>query len=197
MPAAIRELSQDALKASPTHLLYLLKLIVPKRPPAFEPVPRRLCYVLHNTLPYSSGGYGTRSHGMAVGLKEAGYDVVAVTRPGYPLDLKPELKPNDVPLVDTIDGIPYVRTLEPLRTSLSSFDYIAATATELEKQFREQRPEIVVAASNHANSLPALIAARKVGVPFVYEVRGLWEITRQSKEEELRGHVGLPGAEDP
>jgi glycosyltransferase involved in cell wall biosynthesis len=68
---------------------------------------------------------------------------------------------------------------------MPTFDYIFAMAAQLEKQFREHRPEIVIAASNFANSLPALIAARKAGVPFVYEVRGLWEITRQSKEEEF------------
>jgi glycosyltransferase involved in cell wall biosynthesis len=30
--------------------------------------------------------------------------------------------------------------------------------------------------------LPALIAARRRGIPFMYEVRGFWEITRQSRE---------------
>jgi glycosyltransferase involved in cell wall biosynthesis len=31
-------------------------------------------------------------------------------------------------------------------------------------------------------ALPVLIAARRLGLPFVYEVRGFWEVTRQSRE---------------
>jgi glycosyltransferase involved in cell wall biosynthesis len=43
---------------------------------------------------------------------------------------------------------------------------------------------LVLAASNYVTALPALIAARRLGLPFVYEVRGLWEITRISREPE-------------
>ena len=44
------------------------------------------------------------------------------------------------------------------------------------------RPEWVVAASDYMTALPALIAARRLGLPFLYEVRGFWEVTRQSRE---------------
>src|SRR5699024_11201030 len=33
---------------------------------------------------------------------------------------------------------------------------------------------------NYRTALPALIAARRLGIPFVYEVRGLWEFTEAS-----------------
>lgn len=38
------------------------------------------------------------------------------------------------------------------------------------------------AASNHFNALPALLAARMLGIPFHYEMRGLWELTRASRQ---------------
>jgi hypothetical protein len=31
------------------------------------PVPGRVCYMLHNSLPYATGGYATRTHGLASG----------------------------------------------------------------------------------------------------------------------------------
>ena len=43
-----------------------------------------------------------------------------------------------------------------------------------------QRPTLIQSASNFRTAIPALIAARRVGVPFVYEVRGLWEFTEAS-----------------
>ena len=42
---------------------------------------------------------------------------------------------------------------------------------------------MVHAASNYVTALPALIAARRLGVPFVYEMRGFWEVTRSSRDE--------------
>ncbi|QJW84685.1 glycosyltransferase [Ramlibacter terrae] len=51
----------------------------------------------------------------------------------------------------------------------------------LAEEARAFRPAPVQAASNHEAALPALLAARAVGLPFVYEVRGLWEYTTASK----------------
>jgi glycosyltransferase involved in cell wall biosynthesis len=39
----------------------------------------------------------------------------------------------------------------------------------------------VQAASNSRNALPALIAARRIGAKFIYEVRGLWELTAATR----------------
>ena len=57
-----------------------------------------------------------------------------------------------------------------------------AAADALEAELRRLRPEWVIAASNYMTALPALIAARRLGLPFLYEVRGFWEVTRQSRE---------------
>jgi glycosyltransferase involved in cell wall biosynthesis len=43
---------------------------------------------------------------------------------------------------------------------------------------------LIHAASNHVNALPALLAARRLGIPFHYEMRGLWELTRISRMPE-------------
>jgi hypothetical protein len=85
----------------------------------------RICYGLHNILPYSSGGYATRAHGVASALNKAGFEVIAVTRPGFPFDTKGEVSPEAAPLTDHINGVQYVRIPQfvvPLgRRSLSIF----------------------------------------------------------------------------
>ncbi|HVI25733.1 MAG TPA: glycosyltransferase family 4 protein [Xanthomonadaceae bacterium] len=145
----------------------------------------RLVYVLHNSLPYSSGGYATRSHGVAGGLAAGGRDVVCVTRPGFPLDVKPGLAPIDMPIVDRIDNVPYQRIVEPRRVNIPEYRYVQAAMDNLEAELRRLRPAFVQAASNYVTALPALVAARRLGVPFFYEVRGLWEITRLSRDQDF------------
>jgi glycosyltransferase involved in cell wall biosynthesis/polysaccharide pyruvyl transferase WcaK-like protein len=175
----------DKLRRSAAYQLSLFEKI-PERPErALSPIRDRICYVLHNSLPYSSGGYATRAQGLALGLREAGFEVVVLTRPGFPTDAKPELTAAEIPLEDTIEGIVYRRLLKPSRIGSSPSEYIEAAADALTEAFAEIRPSIVMAASNYQTALPALIAARRLGLPFFYEIRGFWEITRISREPEF------------
>ena len=151
----------------------------------YEPIPNSVAYVLHNMLPYASGGYATRAHGLANALQDTGYKVTLVGRPGFPLDIRKELTDKDVESSQYIEGLECVFTLTPRRDTTTVQDFIDKAADALATRFLELRPSIVVAASNHLTALPALIAARKLNIPFVYEVRGFWEITRISREPEF------------
>lgn len=51
----------------------------------------------------------------------------------------------------------------------------------------KKRVTAIHAASNHTNALPALLAARTLGIPFHYEMRGLWELTRISRTPDYEG----------
>lgn len=180
------ELSRVTLENMRCSQLYELELL--ERAATTAPISKnfkkkRVCYVLHNSLPWSSGGYATRSQGVAKGLKALGYEVLAITRPGYPLDLVAGLSEAEIsPEPDIVDGIYYYRLKEPRRTGLSSRDYALESARALEALFEELRPEVVIAASNHTSALPTLIACRRLGIPIIYEVRGLLEITHFSRE---------------
>lgn len=148
-----------------------------------EYVKGRVCYVLHNSFPYSSGGYATRGAGVAGGLGVAGYNVIAITRPGYLIDSR--VKPNESDLDPdgtVINGTRYLHIPYPSHKGISARDYSTLASIELKKVFERYKPEIVIAASNHATGLPSFIAARQLGIPFIYEVRGLWEITHMSRD---------------
>ena len=147
------------------------------------PVPGRLLYVLHHSRPWLSNGYATRGHGLAQGMIAAGIDLVCATRPGFPLDVRKELE--TAPESDSLDAVDYLRALEPRRSGPGrSRRYLLDAADVLERRIRECRPQAVMAASNYVAALPALIAARRTGLPFAYEVRGFWEITEVSREPE-------------
>lgn len=152
---------------------------------SYEPIPNSVAYILHNMLPYASGGYATRAHGLASALQTEGCKVTLVGRPGFPLDIRKELTTNDIELTQHIEGLEYSFILEPRRDETTVQDFIEQAADALVDQFLKTRPAIVVAASNHLTALPALIAARKLNIPFIYEVRGFWEITRISREPEF------------
>ncbi|QDJ50980.1 glycosyltransferase [Bordetella hinzii] len=145
--------------------------------------PKRVLNILAFSLPYTSVGYATRSHGLAIGIRNAGWEVRPYTRPGFPYDFKSELEGQDLPPQDDIDGVPYRRIFDFSRKGMNEVEYMLAAIKHYEHVIRAEAPEIVHAASNYVTALPALIAARRLGVPFVYEVRGFWEVTRSSRDD--------------
>lgn len=173
------------INRSPVRQLSVLNLLEPKKTQQIDSMPERLCYVLHSSLPYVSEGYATRAQGLALGLKGAGFDVVALTRPGFPVDAKLELAADEVPARIEVEGIPYLRLLESSRQRCSGAGYMEVAADAVTSALESLRPAFVLAASNFRTALPALIAARRLGIPFAYEVRGFWEITRSSREPEF------------
>lgn len=144
------------------------------------PVPGRLLYVLHHSRPYLTNGYATRGHGIATGMREAGIDLVCLTRPGFPVDVVKDL-PEEIPPSDSVEGITYLRDLHPKRNGPNrSRTYLKDAADRIEQRLREIRPQAVMVASNYMSALPTLLAARRCGLPVAYEVRGFWEITQLS-----------------
>jgi glycosyltransferase involved in cell wall biosynthesis len=145
-------------------------------------IERKVLNILAFSLPFASVGYATRSHGLAIGIKNAGWDIRPYTRPGFPYDFKPELIPNSVAEADEIDGLIYRRSFQIERRGMSETDYLLAAIGYWEKIIEQERPAIVHAASNYVTALPAMIAARRKGIPFIYEIRGFWEVTRSSRD---------------
>ncbi|MEA1989899.1 MAG: glycosyltransferase [Pseudomonadota bacterium] len=146
----------------------------------------KLLYCLHQSVPHSTNGYSTRSHGVAVGLQQAGWQVNATTRTGYPWDAKIKSLSKGYHF-ENIDGVTYTACAgwDLSKTPLDW--YLAETADHFMREAQHCGAEVIVAASNHITALPALMAARRLGLPFVYEVRGLWEVTQASTQPEWAG----------
>lgn len=157
----------------------------PSQDPAYEPDRLRAFYLLHNSLPYNSAGYATRSHGLLRALNDE-WRMSAVTRLGYPFDAPGHDELAEIPQMDVIDGVEYLRlTTSPGRWLKNPItDYVRQYSESLEAVAREERPFVIHAASNHWNGLTAVETASRLGIPSVYEVRGLWEVTRASRNRE-------------
>jgi glycosyltransferase involved in cell wall biosynthesis len=151
---------------------------------SYKATPKKIAYFLHNSLPYSSGGYATRAHGMATGLQENGFKVLCVSRPGFPLDTPGDHAGRELSAFDEIDGVEYHRIFGPLRVNISGNLYMLQSAQAIEEFLIKHKVDLVMAASNHLTAIPAGIAARRLGLPYLYEVRGFWEVTRVSREPE-------------
>jgi glycosyltransferase involved in cell wall biosynthesis len=156
--------------------------------PRFEYRPgtsTRSIYLLHNSLPHQSGGYATRTHGLLTALDRLGQPTVGVTRPGFPAK-RGVFQQADVAPMDVIDGVPYRRLIGPV-PSMPRVDLQGFTRTYVDMLrpiMDEYRPALLHAASNWWNGLAATQGAAAAGIPSVYEVRGLWEVTRWSRQPE-------------
>lgn len=129
----------------------------------------RVLHVLHNSLPLLCG-YSIRSGAILRHQRQQGLDPVVVTSARNP---NPTAE-----LVDHVDGIEHFRTARLSHASLPILHERALMRTlqqRVEEVIGQTRPDIVHAHSPVLVGLPALRAARDHGLPFVYEVRDLWE----------------------
>lgn len=184
----LRQLDAGALRT-----IALTHRFADRLSPQVEPVAGRVAYVLHSSLPHSSNGYAMRSHGMAKALIEKGVDLVCLTKPGFPYDLdRYQQSLDSLAMAETVDGVVYNRIAWPLQrrftrrdwdeTAHAPIQYLEQAVDALVDRFTQLRPACVVAASNFVTALPACLAARQLGLPFIYEVRGFWEMTRASRD---------------
>jgi len=135
----------------------------------------RIAYVASSILPLQTAGYTVRTHNLLRALQKAGHGVTCYARPGYPWNSSKLSGLCGSGLqTRSLDAIDYICT--PIPEGEPEL-LIERMSDVLAKHFRSELPDIVHAASNQRNALPALIAARQLGLPFVYEVRGLWELT--------------------
>lgn len=155
----------------------------------YEPIQGRMLYVAASALPYHISGYTTRTHAIAQALQEIGGDVCVLTRPGYPWDRKDRLADASEPTT-MVDQVQYVHVQRPANNR-PVMQFAIEAATSIAQEAIKQRVAVIHAASNHVNALPALIAARQLGIPFQYEMRGLWELSRASRMPDFRDSQGF------
>lgn len=144
-------------------------------------------YLLHNSLPYNSGGYATRTHGLIKNITDhSDFTVTGLARPGYPSDHKAHISqklPSELPECQIVDGIRYCIGDQNFRRShFTMVGNVNHFVDQIGKYVKKDGVSIVHAASNYPNGLSAVAAAKKYNIKSVYEVRGLWEITKASRD---------------
>jgi len=128
----------------------------------------RVLHVLHTSLPYICG-YSIRTDYILRFQREQGLIPAAVTSAQHP---------NGTVLREEIQGFTHWRT--PARAGrqtplLREWQLMRSLRARVDEAIREWKPDLIHAHSPMLVGYPALQAARKFGLPFVYEVRDLWE----------------------
>jgi PEP-CTERM/exosortase A-associated glycosyltransferase len=133
----------------------------------YEMCVMRILHVLDHSLPLHSG-YTFRTRAILKAQMARGWTVAGVTGPRY--------HTGDAPF-ETIDGIdfhrtPQMRRLPPL---VGEGAEIAAFARRIDQVVQRFRPDILHAHSPVIDPLAAMRAAKRHGIPLLYEIRAFWE----------------------
>lgn len=135
-----------------------------------QPTNTRLLYVVHQSIAKKTNGYTIRTHTLLKALITQGWTVQVLVRP------------TDTEAYDqTIDGINYIHLGAAIETWNNWPEYENLFVCQITEAIDKFSPSAVQAASNHISGRSALLASNKSGTPFIYEVRGLWHVTRESK----------------
>lgn len=152
----------------------------PGRHPGGHPGARspalRVLHVVSNALPEVQAGYTLRTAGMVRAQQAAGLDPHVVTRLGYPVDTGHARAARLV----VVDGVPHHRLL-PTAVPVGTDRHLDLAQRELTALVADLRPDVIHAHSKHENGQVALAVGAELGVPVVYEVRGMLEETWRSR----------------
>lgn len=141
---------------------------------------KSVVYLLHNSLPYFSGGYATRSNGVIGGIKDNGWDIKAISRLGFPNDT---VKGPATASEHEVHGINYGLLIDDsVDVYKTPADiYLQLYGEALYNKLKDNPPQIIHAASFYMNGIAAVYAAKRLGCKSVYEIRGLQELSKISR----------------
>jgi PEP-CTERM/exosortase A-associated glycosyltransferase len=141
----------------------------------------RILHVLHHSEPYLDG-YGVRSKSIVEFQKASGLTPVVLTSAQHEVEVGRSTPAPEAP--ELINAVPYYRTplpSGPWRRAQLAAPYLRerslmrALERSLARVIVQERIDLVHAHSPVLCGLPALRAARRHNLPFVYEVRAFWE----------------------
>ncbi len=144
---------------------------------------RRILYHVSQCPPHHSSGYAIRTHSLAKQLLRRGWEIDVFARHGYPNDRYDFLHRDLAQTEELLDSLRY--HFQPDRDGfriLTPQDYQLQATRTLRKQATAFHPALIHTASNQVVGLAGTEAALELGIPSIYEMRGLWHMTRASKE---------------
>ncbi|MBO9377570.1 glycosyltransferase, exosortase A system-associated [Sphingomonas histidinilytica] len=127
----------------------------------------KILHILDHSLPIHSG-YTFRTRAILKSQISMGWQVMGVTGPRY-----------NAPQPDPVEeeGLVFRRTpaVRPARTPVGEWREVAALVRRIGEVAAEWKPDILHAHSPALIGLAGLRAARRLRLPFLYEIRAFWE----------------------
>ncbi|MCD2324001.1 glycosyltransferase, exosortase A system-associated [Sphingomonas sp. IC-56] len=127
----------------------------------------RILHILDHGLPLHSG-YTFRTRAILKAQIARGWDVAAVTGPRHGQSPAAE---------ELVDGLRFFRTEppKPAPAPLGEWREVGAFARRIRAVAKAFRPDVLHAHSPVLDAIAGQRAARRLGLPFVYEIRAFWE----------------------
>jgi len=135
----------------------------------------KILHVLETSVPHTVG-YTIRAREIVIHQRRMGLDPVVITSPFFATN-------NPGVSLERIEGTRYYRTNHipvpaQARSKLLSYKIRLQMMSRYRRAVLEvaslEKPDVIHAHSSYTNAYGALPAARRLGVPLVYEVRTLW-----------------------
>lgn len=140
--------------------------------------PAGILCVAHASEPHQNGGYAVRAHGILKHLKEQNVNISAVTRPGFPDGARTE------ETTEIVENVEYLRIpATDVSRESGEIQHMLSYVEPFQRIFAEKGVGIIHVRSTYLIALPALIAARRLGLKVLYEVSGLWDLVYQDSED--------------
>lgn len=150
--------------------------------PIVAPISNRIAYVVGHSQSYFNNAYAARTQGVAQGLIQRGFEPICFIPPAGLEKLS--INSEKIVQEEEFQGVRYIHAQWPdLQISKSGSELFEAQVESLVELFCIYRPRLVLAASNYDVALPALIAARRLELPFHYEVRDFNEMSSIEQQD--------------
>lgn len=148
-----------------------LRMLAPAGPlPHHTGRPGTALFLLTNALPHTRSGYTSRSHALLTALAEEGQQLLALTRLGYPTTVGLPGTPRR----QHIDGVTYER-LPAAHLPLAMDERLEAQADRVAEVATREAATVLHTTTDCTNGISVRAAAARLGLPWVYEMRGQLE----------------------
>ena len=144
----------------------------------------RVLMLATNSVPYTASGATQRTQSVAGALTGKGVSVEVMTRFAYPAIIGKFTAEKR----ERHEGIVYHRIL-PLVYPMSPRRRVDLAVKEVVKKAQELKANVLIATTDYKNAIVASRAAQKLGIPWVYEVRGEQEkswVAKKPQSEQAR-----------
>lgn len=176
------QLPSKLQKKQPTimawYKLFIDGITIPEKRRSFDPrIRKNVMYVVAASLPYQITGYTIRTQGIIKALIAYGWNIYCATK-----SISRKAAASNKHMVEecAVDGVTYYG-FSLIGINRDFIGHIYAKSAALEERAKSENVSLIHAASDYRNALPALIAARNLGLPFIYEARGLWEYSKAAR----------------
>ena len=166
-----------------------LKIKMPKVE-KIQSKPKSILYHASQSMPHTSSGYAIRTHGLVSALNSQELNLQTVLRYGYPLD-RNDFGLKKISNQEKIDNVNYYFSHSEIDRNLINYQdvysfnslekYLRRSVSSISSYSQKIKPEIIHSASNFVVGMAGARAAKALGIPSIYEIRGFWHLTQSTK----------------